>query len=292
LTPAAGRAWTWASGLLLVATLAGSCSGGGSSQCRPSCENTCQAFATCSLGTADAATCVADCIAGSDPSTCAHARPADQLTCPELKQVYDCAQYCTALCRRGPSCGTFSESFCDTGCASYGPPVCNVASVAARTCDQLKPELRTYEDRGRDLSQPGTVSGGGVGSPAAFGLCKDARDCTAPLGCASATNTCAPCAADAECAQGTIFKYRCSSSAACVQVECLTAADCSSVFPACDPTTFKCVDCLRDEDCTASSVLSAGKKCDVPNRTCVQCLTEADCSGATPRCDPSHFCLP
>jgi hypothetical protein len=291
VTPAAGRAGTVALSLLLLTTLADSCSDG-SAQCRPICENTCQAFATCNLGTADAPTCVADCVAGSDPSICVRARPTDQLTCAELEAVYDCAQYCTTLCRRAPSCGTFSETLCDTGCASYGPPVCNAASVAARTCDQLKPELRTYEDRGRALTRPGSVSEGGTGNPATFGLCRDARDCAAPLGCTGATNTCAPCTANEECAQG-VLKYVCSSSAECVQVDCLTGADCSTVFPACDPTTFKCVDCLRDEDCNDPSSLSAGKKCDVSNKTCVQCLTGSDCSAPTPRCDLSyHLCLP
>jgi len=293
--------------LLLTATL-GSCSSSTPSNdtaCRSVCASTCKAFADCSLVDANSTACVDGCVTSADPKSCANARPADQLTCDELKQIYDCSVYCAALCQRAPECGTFDPSFCLRGCANGDPPVCNAASVAARTCDQLKPELREYEERGRSLSSNNSVFIGGTSDPKAFGLCKTGDDCALPLGCSVATNTCAPCAADSECLH-TFDKYSCSPKSECVKVDrlsdadcplgvcdtphtcvdCRTDADCKFGFLACNPTS-ECVQCTRNEHCT----MSPFKVCDATTFRCVECLTDADCS-APERCDlADHFCV-
>ena len=276
----------WVSFLAFV----GGCFGNSASDshaCRSLCEDVCKNLATCNAGGSNSPTCIDDCFAGIGSSSCAGARPADQLTCAEVEQVFDCANYCGTLCHNAPQCGSFDEKLCARGCASSDPPVCNAASVAARTCDQMKPELRQYEDRGRSLATGGVF--GGSSNPTSFGLCRNASDCTSPLGCSAATNTCAPCAADPECAQG-VGKYMCSPAAECVPIDCRIDADCNVVYTACNQTTFKCVECTRDEHC-ASSFL--GKKCDPASSSCRQCLTNADCADPTPTCHTDiHLCEP
>jgi len=292
---------------LLLTAILGGCSSSAPSNdaaCRSVCTSTCKAFADCSLGVANSATCVDGCVAGIDPKSCASARPADQLTCEELKQVYDCSVYCAALCQRAPECGTFDQSFCLRGCTNGDPPICNAASVAARTCDQLKPELREDEERGRALSSENSVFIGGSSDPKVFGLCKTGIDCDLPLGCSAATNTCAPCSSDSECFQD-FGKYSCSPKGECVKVDCLTDTDCFNDFcdtqlhtcidcrtdadckygyHACSPTS-KCVWCTRDEHCTSPLPI-----CDATAFQCVECLTDADCTEGRHCGLALHFC--
>jgi hypothetical protein len=94
-------------------------------------------------------------------------------------------------------------------------PDCNAASVAARTCDQLKPELRNYEDSARaERSGSDVAVHGSIGN--AYGLCADADDCELPLGCTLSTNTCSACASDADCDRG-FGSYIYSAEKECLQ---------------------------------------------------------------------------
>jgi hypothetical protein len=268
--------------------------------CHSFCDSTCHALDVCNIEkpTAD---CAGECVAGLGATDCSTARPPDQLTCPELQRVYDCAQYCTTLCTRGPECGTFDSSLCVEGCAAEQPTICNTASVPARSCEQLKPELRLYEDNGRAQQSGGEVVS--FSSPKAFGLCRTGTDCELPLSCLAATNTCGPCEADADCARDAGSQYACAPQKECIKVACLTDgdcyghfcdtqrhacidcrmdADCKEYLPGCNAETAKCVMCTRDEHCTGTPF----PRCNTATNRCAECVSNADCSDpSSPRCD-------
>jgi len=192
----------------------------------------------------------------------------DQLTCTELKGAYACADYCATLCARAPSCGSFDSNLCAQGCTTQSPSICNAASVAARTCDQLKPELRDYEDTAR-AEHDGSHIQIGFGGTNHYGLCTKADDCELPLTCALSTNTCSACASDTDCKRAG-GKYVCSSEKACLEVSCLTDADCFGRV--CDADSHECVECRGDADC--KSVYGA---CDTATSECVECTSDANC---------------
>ena len=265
---------------LLLMVLLASCSSAGAylKGCAVTCDSMCNALAECNLPSGASANCRNDCTADLDDSACPSDRSADQLTCAEIERVNDCVHYCATLCRRAAQCGSFDSQLCAKGCTELAPSVCNPASVAARSCDQLKPELRGDEDSARahavgdDIGVRRSTSG-------AFGLCASASDCSPPLGCSVTTNTCAACATDADCDRG-LGKYRCASGGVCAAIDCLSDADCSSVFPVCNQATFKCVSCTSDANCSSSFE----KKCDTASNQCVQCVTNTDCNSAAPTC--------
>jgi hypothetical protein len=270
--------------------------------CSARCSDLCKALASCDTPPAD---CEAQCTLGLG-SECSGA-PADQLTCKELSATYACADYCATLCTRAPECGSFDSKKCASGCASESPTICNPASVAARSCDQLKPEIRSYQQRAEVEESGGHVASGGFGS--SYGLCLDASDCDAPLGCVVESNTCGSCTADADCASYT--PQACSENKECVRVGCVKDADCPkfcdaashecgecrndsdctfSFAPACNTETSKCVTCTKDADCAKSPI---GSRCESTSNRCVECLGSADC--ADPKqalCDPTlQFCV-
>jgi hypothetical protein len=263
-----------------------------------------QALADCAiehaaLGSAD------ECAKDLGATNCSTLRAPGQLNCAELSQVYACAEYCDSMCTRAATCGPFDARLCGTGCI-LDPAICNVQSVAARSCEQIKLEARSYEDAARFASDEGdsVVIGSSSHGGAEFGLCESAGDCQAPLGCSPVTNTCASCTSDAECAPELGSRvYRCSSDQRCVEVECLRESDCfgrhcdtatntcvrcrgdadcsSSFAPACK--NAECVACTRDEHCANSF---SGTKCDTGANSCVECLSNADCTtDAFPRCN-------
>lgn len=272
-------------GWLLVVTA--SCSGPGGSNsakasCQPFCVSACQTLAECGIEEGSS-TCAHDCSRGLDPSTCENVRPLDQYSCDELNQLYRCASYCATLCSRGDECGTFDDALCVQGCAAETPPICNPASVAARTCDQLKPELRSFEDAGR-----ARVNGGATGSvssgTSAYGLCGTARDCTPPSGCSAETNTCGACTTDAECTQFP-GPHACSATGECSKVACVTDANC--FLTGCDTARHTCKQCVSNADCRV--VLLA---CDPATFKCVECLSDADCASKNRQCDlATKFCV-
>jgi hypothetical protein len=272
----------------LFAGCAGSSGSGSNAACRSVCEDTCSALGKC--GIADIPkTCADDCTAGLGSSNCANARPANQLTCAELKDVYDVAEYCATACQRATECGTFDAKLCVTGCALIRPQIHNPKSVAARTCDQLKPEVRSYEDRGRAQQSGSGTTEGFAGTTNPYGLCETANDCADALGCDLETNTCAPCKTNADCDLG-YGKQACTPDQKCQSAQCLEDADCPSFSKKCDPGKYQCVECLADADCVGAVL---GSKCEVTAGKCVQCVTSADCVGSLPNCSAtSHFCMP
>ncbi len=256
--------------------------GGASATCTARCSDLCKALSACDTPPAD---CQAQCTLGLG-ADCA-GPPADQLTCKELSATYACADYCATLCTRAPECGSFDSRKCAIGCASESPTICNPASVAARTCDQLKPELRSYQETAEIEQSGGHVSSGHFGP--SYGLCESAEDCELPLGCASATNTCAACDSDADCAR-TYPHYACSAAHECTKVDCVVDADCSIDLTGqfCDPTLHVCGECHSDADC--KGVIS-GTVCDEAKLKCVQCVDNGDCSNDAPRCEASlQYC--
>jgi hypothetical protein len=106
--------------------------------------------------------------------------------------------------------------------AAAGTPVraINPDSVAARTCDQLKPELRISEDRGRALHSSGDDAVFGTSST--FGLCNTTADCSGPVpqSCDLATNVCRPCATDADC-KTDFGAHACAPDGTCKIVDCV-----------------------------------------------------------------------
>ena len=277
-------------GSVLFAGCAGSSGSGSNAACRSVCEDTCSALGKC--GIADIPkTCAEDCTAGLGSSNCANARPADQLTCAELKDVYDVASYCATVCQRATECGTFDEKLCATGCALMEPQIHNPKSVAARTCDQLKPEVRRYEDRGREQQSGSSGGSFSASSGAQYGLCETAGDCAESLGCDLETNTCAACKSNADCDLG-YGKNVCSADQKCISAQCVTDTDCPAFQKKCDPVTYKCIECVADADCAGAAT---GPKCDTTAGRCVQCLSNADCTASSllPNCSTAtHFCSP
>lgn len=322
----AGVVWA---GVLISAVVAfvGCSRSASGNSCLYYCDNLCSSLQACDLEEED---CRSNCEAELTDDACKSQPTPDRLTCAELTQTVACAQYCTTLCNRAPTCGTFNANDCLVGCLEVEPSVCNPASVNARTCDQLKPELRFYESRG---TPSGGDSASGVGDGTSFGLCTGADDCEALLGCSRQTNTCAPCKTNEDCAAPN-GSYVCNDEQECEAVECVVDDDCSLGRPcspqthecgecrgdedcgsllrgACDPTTLKCVDCNDDSDCRGALFSACDVElqkcvecladsdchfaveppCDVARRTCVECNEDAHCPEDSPRCDaPLHLC--
>jgi hypothetical protein len=253
---------SWAFSLLGLATAFIGCSGESSSNsCIAYCDNLCSSLTTCelSIGEED---CQEACQSGLTDAECRNQPAPDRLTCDELTEVVTCAEYCGTLCERAPKCGTFDAKACVTGCASSSPSICNAASVAARTCDQLKPEIRLYERRG--TPSDGDSASGGFLSPSSFGLCEEAEDCEAPLGCSQATNTCAACETNDDCAHD-YGAYICNDAQECEKVACVADKDCILDRP-CNTETHECGECRKDADCT----LSFRPVCDTKTLKCIE----------------------
>jgi hypothetical protein len=228
---------SWAFSVIGLVTAFVGCSGESSSNsCVAYCDNLCSSLSICEISTG-AEDCQEACQSGLTDAQCRDQPAPDRLTCDELTEVVTCAEYCGTLCERAPQCGTFDAEACVTGCASTSHSICNPASVAARTCDQLKPEIRLYDLIGK----PDGDDAVGGGSPSRFGLCKEAEDCDAPLGCSQATNTCVTCKANEDCAHDDDV-YVCNDDQECEEVECVADKDCPlSSRPVCDTKTFTCV---------------------------------------------------
>ncbi|MEI9937995.1 MAG: hypothetical protein WDO69_12320 [Pseudomonadota bacterium] len=251
----------------LLSQLAG-CSSGESAgtSCASQCGDLCKALAGCDGEVPS--NCVSQCTTSVAGANCSDSHPPSQLTCAELKESYACADYCATLCTRAPDCGSFDSKLCAQGCTIQSPSICNAASVAARTCDQLKPELRDYEDTAR-AEQGGSHIGIGFGGTNPYGLCTDADDCELPFGCSLATNTCSPCESDDNCKR-TLGSYICSAEKQCTKVECASDADCPGRV--CDAQRHVCAECRADADCTGFY-----ERCNTQTATCGQCLSDADC---------------
>jgi len=265
-------------GLLLLVQCgekAGRDDGENAAACRQLCEGRCSAFAGCGLEAR--AGCVDECAASLQYFDCEFERPADQLTCDELEEIAACTNYCTEFCARATECGSFDRADCLGGCTDEQPLVCNPASVAVRTCDQLKPEARVYADAGRSLRDDGFASGHSY-DPEAFGLCRNPDDCDLPLTCLPATNTCGACSQASDCERGSPFEAYVCSNGECLDVECAINDDC--ILGVCDLATYTCVDCVSDADCSTGFRI-----CDTAVNECVECTSDAHCSAATPRCD-------
>jgi Cys-rich repeat protein len=273
------RIVTTRSGAALILVLSAmACSSSGTSadgQCPAYCSDTCQAATLCTI--AVSSTCDSDCQAGIGTDQCQALAPISQFSCSEIQQMVDCEGYCAAFCERAPTCGAFDAKLCLEGCALVKPPICNPASVAPRTCDQLKPEARSYQDAATAKN-----SGTGFASfaqPGSYGLCESASDCTSGMVCVLATNVCGPCKADADCSPTTGLASACLSGV-CTQVECLTSSDCFG-GGVCDTTQHMCVPCLTAADCSGFTVAgSPGPMCTAAHQ-CVQCLSSADCGAGT-----------
>jgi Cys-rich repeat protein len=281
----------------------------GSAACRAYCTDLSQALADCGLDTS-ALGSPSECGKQLGAVDCSAQRPPAQLNCSELGELYACSEYCVALCERAAACGPFDADLCERGCVAH-PALCNAQSVAPRSCEQIKPEARWYEDLGRDQASGGdsvVISSGGA--PAQYGLCEDAVPCEGQLGCSATTNTCAPCSSDAECARAhSPRSYLCNADRLCVEVECLndgdcagrycdpasntcvrcrSDADCDSFLPACKDA--QCVACTRDEHCAAR--YTTNQRCDTTADNCVECRSNSDCtSDLSPRCNSTlSFC--
>jgi hypothetical protein len=266
-------------GIWLVSQLSGCASSSTEgTSCGSKCSDLCTALQACDAEVPS--NCVSQCARGVEDANCVDFRPLNQLTCAELKAAYACADYCATLCERAPECGSFDSKLCAQGCAIQSPSICNAASVAARTCEQLKPELRDDEDVAR-AEQTGSHVDIDFTGTNPYGLCTTIDDCEQPLGCARETNTCSPCASNDDC-KGRFQKKLCSPEHECVEVGCVDDKDCGGV---CDAEQHVCVGCREDADCTGSVF----KRCDTETATCRACLSDDDCSGKTSRCDLSEF---
>jgi hypothetical protein len=289
------RGLSWGAVLAVLASFGGCSSPRSGGVCDAYCTNFCEALDACELAPKD---CQDECEAGVGDS-CTGAAPADRLTCSELSEVLACADYCGTLCGRAPSCGSFDATACVRGCAELGPSICNAASVPARTCDQLKPEIRLYESIGKSGPDDDAVVGGSSGPR--FGLCLSGDDCEAPSGCSLSTNTCAACEQDADC-KHDYESFICSEEHECVEVGCATDddcfagvcdakthecrqcradSDCTGLYKACDTETLECVPCLTDAHCEGNI---GGAICNPTSRRCGDCATNADCPASAPRC--------
>ncbi len=269
--------------LLLGAMVAcSSSSASGDGTCPAYCSSACQALGQCNVMVG--ATCASDCESGVGTNACASLRPISQYTCEEIQTFANCASYCSAFCQRVPTCGAFDETLCLQGCAIVQPPICNPASVAARTCDQLKPEARNYQDTASTQNSGGASFVGA--SPQAYGLCESASDCPSSQACSMATSTCGPCKTNADCSQLPGLSYACLSGGTCAMVDCLTTADC--VEEVCS-AQYKCVQCVTDADCAASPVGQFAPKCG-PGNLCGACVTDADCAASGGTCGASGVC--
>jgi hypothetical protein len=270
--------WLW-----VACSLTSSGDDGDDGTCPAYCSSVCDALGQCQVTVG--ATCVSDCQSGIGTKACKSMRPPSQYSCDEVQGIYDCASYCTAFCRRAPTCGAFDQNRCLEGCALQTPSVCNPASVDARTCDQLKPEARDYQDAA-DAHAEGTGFGV-IATPQEYGLCADASECDPTQACLLATNTCGPCATNADCAQSPPLTYACQAGK-CGMVDCLTSADCGS-SGVCDTSKYACVQCLTDADCAGSLLGKYAPRCGVQN-LCVVCSTDADCPNSPQATCAGGFC--
>ncbi|MGH7438340.1 MAG: hypothetical protein ACRENE_21870 [Polyangiaceae bacterium] len=225
---------------LIAIGVLGACSSQSSSNdgtCGPYCTDFCTTLVQCKVPTDSS--CPDACMAGVGTSGCGHLTPASRYRCAEVQMLYECGAYCVAFCQRIPTCGAFDEQACLTGCERLKPVICNPASVAARTCDQLKPEGRAYDEAAKGQSSFAT--------PGVYGLCLDPSECSPGQACAVSTNTCGPCQTDAECAQGIGTLYACGAGGSCAMVQCVSSVDCTG--SPCDVATHTCVECLTSADC-------------------------------------------
>ena len=281
----------------------------GNPACEATCDDRCSAFVGCGFDVQ--ASCADECKNSLQHADCRGFRPADQYTCDELAEVNACAAYCHEFCVWASACGSFNQQTCIEGCAYEKPTLCNPASVAARTCDELKPEARMYDDIGQLLQGDSEFAyGGSFFNYREYGLCLEAQDCELPETCSLATNTCGACAEDADCDRGLSSKHYVCSTGQCLEVacvvdddcftgrcradthtcvDCLADTDCDSFFTKCNPETLECVRCLDDSQCSDESYF---KRCDTAEHQCVECLTDDDCpDGVTDRsCSVQHLC--
>jgi hypothetical protein len=162
--------------------------------------------------------------------------------------------------------------------------ICNPASVAARTCDQLKPELAAYEQDARAYLKGGF----GQWGVSQVNVCRNAEDCLLPAGCSTTTSTCSSCIDDSECRQN--YGTHMCSNGQCVEVECLLDADCG-FRPTCNKSTHTCVECLTDAQCAKDSPWYPA--CDTTRNKCVACNTDAHCAlEVFKRCKTAgHICV-
>jgi hypothetical protein len=273
------------------ALLLSTCSTDGDSSraCKSLCSDVCQTLPGCGLEVAVG--CTDECVAGLGDLDCSAARPVGQLTCAELAELYACAEYCAAFCTSAVACGPFDERLCAIGCASE-TVLCNARSVAARSCDQLKPEARLYEDLGRaqQSDSDDVFISGGARALSAFGLCGDADDCDSPLGCSVETNTCEACVSNAECTKEFAAQPSvCTAEGACLEVDCVTDDDCNP-GNLCDTQAHTCIECARDEHCATRPLASLRPACDIASNSCVECNQDEHCAAGPsaslfPACD-------
>jgi len=295
-----------------------SCSGSSDdtgAACAELCDELCSAFLECRLGQ-PSSNCVDDCATAYRGGNCSEATPPTQYTCSELGGVFRCAEHCASLCSRAPDCGEFDEPLCRQGCARFGPPVCNAASVPARTCDEIKPEARFYEQAIRALRDGDFVDG--VPPPSSLGLCRSSSDCRLGLACQPQTNTCGACSSNVDCVRDPLQAHLCANGS-CVPVDCVADAgcfgtevcsasnecvqcrndaDCASVYrrPSCDVVSGECVECQSQEHCVASYG-SMRPACNESSRKCVECLSNDHCAASPlaqifPVCDlPTQDCV-
>lgn len=248
--------------------------------CNSYCENLCESLAACDVEVED---CEASCKRDLDGRDCDREEAPDRLTCSQLTEAFACSQYCVALCDRAPSCGSFDAGACVNGCLEVEPSICNPASVDARSCDQLKPEIRFYEEVGADTGGSHTFA---TGPGPLFGLCAEADDCDEPLGCTLSTNTCGACETNDDCASAYDARV-CNDAQECETVECLVDDDCILGGP-CNTETHECGECRVDADCKTL----LGGACDSELK-CVECNEDADCNpDYYPSCDvAAHKCV-
>ncbi|HKO51964.1 MAG TPA: hypothetical protein VJV79_29850 [Polyangiaceae bacterium] len=266
-------------GVWLLSQLSGCSASADRNNCASTCGDLCKALSACDVEVPS--DCKDQCTKGVSGADCSASRPPDQLTCAELKDTYACADYCATLCTRAPSCGSFDANLCAHGCTTQSPSICNAASVAARTCDQLKPELRLYEDTAR-AEQNGSHISVRIGSGTnPYGLCTKADECALPLGCVLETNTCSPCGSDTDCKHG-YGSYICSTDNQCLKVACASDEDCFGRV--CDVAQHECVDCREDADCTGFY-----RACNTATAKCAECTSNAHCKLASePVCDVAN----
>lgn len=244
----------------------GGCSDSSSSDaCVSFCDDLCASLEACEVESQD---CRSSCQRGLNDRACRGQASPDRLTCEELIETVACSEYCVALCDRAPTCGSFDGQACVSGCLAVGPTICNAASVDARTCEQLKPEIRLYEEAGTETAGDHSAASS-LGAD--YGLCRDVDDCEEPLGCSQQTNTCAACETNEDCA-GAYDARLCNDANECEAVECLSDGDCILGRP-CNTETYECGECREDADCTSFS----GGACDTKTLKCVECKQDSDC---------------
>jgi hypothetical protein len=262
----------WVVLLLAFAPCALDCGSNAAGSCRTYCDSLCNQLDQCA---ARPSSCVDTCATGMGTDNCEGAPAPSRLTCADASKTYACAEYCAAVCARAAPCGGFDPQACGVGCAAIPKRTCNAASVGARTCDQLKPELGVYESMAHHLIQ----------SPSSWtllvmqtGVCSTPGDCQLPLGCSAKTNTCGLCTTDAECASPNDYsfsRHACLANGQCTKVDCAVDGDCYQGW--CDPNGHVCRDCRTDTECTNSTMRPA---CNPTTFVCVECLTDAHCTKA------------